>query len=103
MRTVVDQGAGVKTLVQLNHDGSLTTGTVQDCEPILERTKTLHSEGMHGSSEMRLAASIPVVVVEKWCNDNGVSYQELSRSPELKRRMLNDPSLGLFRVWKGRV
>lgn len=103
MRSVVDHGNGVKTLVQLNADGSLTTGSMQDCEGILERSKALHNEGMHGSKDMRLAASIPVVVVEKWCNDNGVKYEDLGRSPELKRRMLNDPSLGLFRIWKGRV
>lgn len=103
MRTVIDQGAGVKTVVQLNTDGSLTSGTVQDCTPILERAKAMHNEGMHGSGDMRLAASVPAVVVEKWCNDNKISYEELHRSADLKRRMLNDPSIGLFRIWKGRV
>lgn len=103
MRTVIDQGNGVKTLVQLNGDGSLTTGTMQDCESILERSKALHNEGMHGSKDMRLAASIPVVVIEKWCNDNGIAYADLGRSPDLKRRMLSDPALSSFRVWKGRI
>lgn len=103
LRTVYEGLGGVKTIVALNNDGSLTTGTVQDCEPILEHTKAMHNEGLHGSSDMRLAASIPLVVVEKWCNDNHVSYEELGRSAELKKRMLNDPALGLFRIWKGRV
>jgi hypothetical protein len=102
-RQVINRDNGVQTIVQLNNDGSLTTGTIQDCTSILERAKAMHNEGLHGSKDMRLAASVPMVVIEKWCNDNGVAYEELGRSNELKRRMLNDPAISAFRVWGGRV
>lgn len=102
MRTILDAGDGVQTTVALE-DGNLITGTVQDCTPIVNRTKALHNEGLHGSSDMRLAASIPRVLVERYCNDAGITFADLSTSAEHKRRLLNDPALSHFRVWGGRV
>lgn len=103
MRTVLDGLGGVKSVIQLNSDGSLTTGTVQDCSPILEYAKARHNEGKTGSSEMRLAASIPHVVIEEYCRLNGIGFDECIQSKEHSRRILNDPSLAGFRIWKGRV
>ena len=58
--------AGVSTSIKLNNDGSLTTGTTQDCTAILEHAKARNKAGLTGSGDMRLAASIPFVVVEKY-------------------------------------
>ena len=103
MRQVIERDNGVSTVVQLNNDGSLTTGTVQDCTPILELAQALHNEGYHGSADMRLAASIPMVVIEKYLNDNNLLLAEFMANKEHQRRLLNDPALSYFRVWKGRV
>lgn len=103
MQTVINRDSGVSTVVQLNHDGSLTTGTMQDCTPIMERTKALHREGFHGSGDMRLAASVPMVIIEKYCNDNGIEYSDFMHSQEHKKRLLNDPANSYFRVWGGKV
>lgn len=92
----------VKSVIAVE-DGALVTGTVQDCTPYLERAKTLHNAGAHGSSDMKLAASFPFVLVEKYCNDNGITFADWQASKEHKRRMLNDPSLSYFRIWPGRV
>lgn len=93
---------GVKRIVDVQ-DGDLTTATVQDCTPIMEHTQALNREGHHGSSELRHAASFPFVLVEKYCNDNGITFQEFMNGKEHVKRMLNDPSLSYFRVWPGRV
>ena len=69
----------------------------------VERAQAMHNEGLHGSKDMRLAASVPVVIVEKYLNDHGITLQELGRSQEHQRRLLNDPALAHFRIWKGRV
>lgn len=103
MQTVINRGNGVSTVVQLNHDGSLTTGTIQDCVPILEHAKALHNEGHHGSGDMRLAASVPMVVIEKYCDDSGITYTDFMHSQDHKKRLLNDPSLSYFRIWKGAI
>lgn len=95
--------AGVETVIKLQNDGSLLTGTVQDCTPIAEYTKALHNSGFTGSSDMKLAASVPMVMVEKYCNDNNIFLSEFMNSADHKKRMLNDPALAHFRVWKGRI
>ena len=102
MKTVIQNDDGTQTTVALE-DGALVTGTTQDCTPILEHTKALHNAGMYGSSDMRLAASIPMVVIEKYLNDNGITMHEFSGSADHKKRLLNDPSLSYFRIWQGRV
>jgi hypothetical protein len=92
----------VQTLMH-EEDGKTVFERVQDCESIVERTKALHNEGLHGSSEMKHAASIPFVIVERYCNDNGITFTDFCNGQEHIKRILNDPSLSHFRVWKGRV
>lgn len=84
-------------------DGQMVVSNTQDCTPIAERATAMRNQGIHGSSEMRLAATIPNVMIEKYCNDNGISYAEWSSNREHIRRMLQDPALAHFRVWPGRV
>lgn len=84
-------------------DGKTIFERVQDCTPIAERTKALHNGGHHGSSEMKHAASLPFVLVERYCNDNGITFHEFCTGQEHIRRMLNDQALSAFRIWKGRV
>ena len=93
---------GVKRELFL-HDGALVSSVTQDCTPIAEYTKARHREGHHGSGDMRLAASIPLVFVEKYLIDAGITFQEFAVSPVHKRRLLSDPALADFRVWKGQV
>lgn len=92
----------VQTLMH-EEDGKTVFERVQDCQSIVETTKALHKEGLHGSSEMKHAASIPFVIVERYCNDNGISFQDFCNGQEHIKRILNDPSLSHFRIWKGRV
>lgn len=92
----------VKTVVAVE-DGNLITGTVQDCTPYAERTKSLHNGGFHGTKELKHAATLPMVLVEKYCNDKGITFREFMNGREHIRAMCNDPALKAFRVWPGRV
>lgn len=84
--------------------GALTTyERIQDCTPILERAKALHNEGHHGSSEMRHAASLPMVIVEKYCNEHGIEFREFMANEEHIRRLCNNPDNSMFRIWPGRL
>ena len=94
---------GVKTIVALDHDGNLHTGTEQDATPYLERAKAMSNEGMFGSSDLRLAASVPFAVVEKYCNDKGITFREFSQNEFHKVAFLNNPDYSSLRIWKGRV
>jgi len=85
------------------HDGKLTFERFQDCNAIAERAKAMHNEGIHGSSEMRLAASLPFVIVEKYCNDNGITFQEFCNNPAHTKRIVEAPENAAFRIWKGKL
>lgn len=101
MKTVIQRG-DTQTVVALQ-DGNLITGTVQDCTPIVQEATRKRNEGEHGSSDMRHAASFPAVVVEKYCNDSGITFAEFMEDRAHIRRMLNDPALSYFRIWEGRL
>ncbi|MEN9885687.1 MAG: hypothetical protein RL758_265 [Pseudomonadota bacterium] len=84
-------------------DGKVILGTVQDCTPIAERAKRLHNEDCHGSSETKHAMSLPLVMVEKYCNDHGITFREFMTNRSHLKSVLRDPDLSHFRIWKGKV
>jgi len=91
---------GTKTSL---HDGAMTVERFQDCTPIVEHTKALNREGFHGSSEMKHAAKIPYIIIERYCNDHNILFSEFMQNKEHMKRVLNDPALAAFRIWPGRV
>ena len=93
---------GMQTKVHI-HNGDATFESIQDCTSILNHTTRLHNEGIHGSSEMKHAARIPQVLIERYLADNNVLFSEFCSNQEHIRRMLNDPGLTGFRIWPGRV
>ena len=98
----VSRSGDMSTVIALE-DGALITGSVQDCTPYADHAKAMHNEGFHGSSDMKLAASVPNVLVEKYLNDNRILMSEFVGSPDHQRRFLNDPAIAHFRIWRGRV
>lgn len=84
-------------------DGALVVERFQDCTPIAEHAKRLQNEGIHGSSDFKHAASIPYVIIEKYCNDHHIEFAEFMQNREHIKRVLNDSSLSHFRIWPGRV
>ena len=93
----------IGTRIHSNTDGTMTFERVQDCTPIAENAKALHNAGFTGSADMKHAARIPSVMVEKYCNDNNILFSEWCQNPAHIRRMLADPALAHFRIWKGKV
>lgn len=103
MRTQFQSAPGVMTVVDLSHDGELTTGTIQDCTPIREYAQAAHKEGFHGSREMKHAAKLPAVAVETYCNVNRITFAEFMQNPVHVKAMCNDPALKDFRIWPGKL
>jgi hypothetical protein len=62
-----------------------------------------HNEGHHGDKDMKLMASFPAVVIEHYCNVNGITFREWMNNPEHVKRMVNDPALADFRIAPGRM
>ena len=99
---VVSTIDGVQTRMGLQ-DGALITGTVQDCTAILQDAKARHNVGYHGTSELKHAARLPAVVVEQYCNQQGIEFSEFMQNPVHCKRLLNDQALAGFRIWPGKV
>lgn len=96
----MDPWTGVEQWVWYDEStDSLTIRRVQDVEPILDRNKALANDGAHwrnnaGSDDvgidMRLVATIPVIVQEKWLREHGVDINNKDHWLGVKR-LLNDP------------
>lgn len=94
--------SGLQTQIAVK-DGVMSVLHTQDCNAIADHCKARHNEGHHGSSDMRFAGTIPEVFVLKYMNDNALTYAEVMQGTEHIKRMMNDPALAHFRVWKGRL
>ena len=83
--------------------GSLTFVSTQNCDPIAEMCKKLQREGKTGSSEMRFVGTIPDVIVEKYCNEQGITYNEFCINRVHVQRIMNNPDYAHFRIWSGKI
>jgi hypothetical protein len=85
----------------------------QDVSGVLKENAELAS--LHGGNvqldgpdgaEMKLAARVPMVLLEKWRIEEGLDYHLVGRDPEMTARFwkkLQDPSWQKLRVWDGKL
>lgn len=108
MKKLIDTNEDIKEVFHHdNHDGKSYISRSQDVTPYLDAAHRARSErGEHTSYKSEVfnkKASIPVTVAEKWCKDNGVSYQSFLSDTSVLRRFLNDPDNKMFMHIPGRV
>jgi hypothetical protein len=82
-------------------DGTLVVQNTEQAKPYADRAHALSD--LKQDPEMKLAGYYPMVMIEKYLNDHNITMHEFLKDPEHARRMLNDPDLAAFRVWKGKV
>lgn len=87
----------------VEQDNKLIISRTQDCTPIAEDATRRHNQGEFGSSEMKHAARIPNVIIEKYMNDNGVTFEEVMNNPQHMKRIVENPDNAAFRIWKGKL
>lgn len=90
----------------IEEDGRIIDVATEDMatlRSVADTCQHLSNEGFTGTKDERVLAHVPDIVIEKWCTDHGVTFAELMGSHALTKRMLEDPDLAAFRVWKGRV
>jgi len=87
----------VQTNIVVGNEGDSTTVVrTQDVQTILDHNKAMQNDGSEGygaSRELRKIASIPLIVIERWAKEDGVSYFDLHGPEKTKylRKKLNDP------------
>ena len=84
-------------------DDKIVSYVQQDVAPVIEQTALLRDIGHVGGSDMKHCATLPLVLIEAYCNDHGITYQEWVQNPVHIKAMLNNPANEPFRVWKGRI
>lgn len=91
------RGSVIKTIHTDAHDPDrMVEVTHQDLDPLLEQVKKDRETHVQ-SKDMKLAAWIPMEVVERMMRDGSFN------DPEAIKRWANDPQNECFRVWKGRL
>jgi hypothetical protein len=48
-------------------------------------------------------ASVPVEIVQRYCDLNGIAFDEFMRNRDMDRAFLNSPEVQTFRTWAGRL
>jgi hypothetical protein len=56
-----------------------------------------------GSAEMKHAMRLPMVFVEKYINEHGITLHEFEVNPEHLKRIMNSSEFAAFRIWQGKV
>ena len=76
----------------------------QDVEPLIEHLATLRNEttGKSESGELYHVGDLPMVVVEQYLNENGVTFHDFMRDDVHIKRIMQNPDFAKFRVWTGR-
>lgn len=80
--------------------GDLYQEREQDVQPILDRNAQIRNHSTPGK-EFRLAASIPLWVIEKWYQE-GINVFQKEHEAALKKK-LNDPDWAWLRTWIGHL
>lgn len=95
----------VQTKIHRHNDGNgtLTFERFQDCTAIAENAKRQQTQGVTGTADMKLAATLPFIMVEAYMNANNIDMHEFLNNREHIRRMVNDPALAHFRIWNGKI
>ena len=76
----------------------------QDVQPILEANKRAFNDARGFKSEVfNKKASIPLVILEKWLADKGITYQEFTIDDKILKRFLNDPDNKFCLTRKGKM
>jgi len=74
-----------------NNDGTISIGTTQDVEGILEQNVFEANNNVNrksGDTFGRKIASIPLNMINAWCSEWGCTMQQLNSDPLIKAKMM---------------
>jgi len=83
-------------------DGKLIIKQTHDFQPILNKAAMLRSSGAVGPAKhSKHIASVPMVMVDEWLKEAGVSWDDREAAQQVLKRKLLDGEFAKFRVWEG--
>ncbi len=104
MRPLYRSSAGIRHYWRSAGGDDYEVVSLQDAEPILESNKAAatHNDGYAPSRELRRAASIPLIVILKWLNEEGWFALDPACADKLKEK-LNSSDYRYLRTAPGRL
>lgn len=81
----------IKTHILKNNDGTITIGTTQDYNSILEKNQYEANNNLNRTNRDtfgRKVASIPLNLINAWCKEWNCSLYQLMNDPSLKAKMM---------------
>lgn len=82
-------------------DGKVVMNRFSDVEPALDLLSGMRQITDGKGKQFWWIGEIPNVIVEKYLNENGVTYQDFLADSTHARRILQNPDYKKFRVFEG--
>lgn len=103
-KRLISVSGGTATYLHDEQDGKQVIQTVSNVEPVIERAKALHNQGLTrtGMGD-RHVASIPITVIDAWARSRGKKYQDVMQDENLFTAFLRDPAHSYFIIDKASV
>lgn len=99
-----DPLTGISTWFHKDSDKGFKLETTQDVSAIIDQNRALQNEAVAKgqSGEMWHAATVPMVILQKWATDAGLAMNDKAFGEVVKKK-LNDPDnrfmrTGVFRI-----
>tara|TARA_E500000081_G_scaffold67167_1_gene69167 strand:+ start:10426 stop:10701 length:276 start_codon:yes stop_codon:yes gene_type:complete len=73
----------------LDSDGKIVINRTQDVQRILDFNKERNIDGHNRKSDMRLAGSIPFVVIEMWMKECGAKLGSQELNAYIKKKLMS--------------
>ena len=104
MRPLYRSSAGISHYWRPAGGDDYEVVSLQDCDPVLEANKAAvtHNDGYSPSREFRRAASIPLILILKWLNEEGWFALDPACADKLKEK-LNSSDYRYLRTAPGRL
>lgn len=95
----------VQTTKLIVSDGDLHVERTQDVEPILDHNKEISGLQQPFAGAFRHVATIPLVILEKWMNEEGAPVMSMSKNEFARfvKKKLNDPDWRYLKTTDGTV
>lgn len=96
--------SGIDYFFRDNEDGTWSVFSTQENDAFLDRNKAMatHNDGYSPSRELRREGSIPMGLIEKWKQEEGVNVLKPEGHEFLKKK-LNDASWSHLRTSPGKT
>lgn len=83
-------------------DGKLIHQRTNDYTQEAEQVKRLKDQGLGDGSDYKLVGRLPVPLIYEWCQEAGVSFDDVHAVQEIIKKKMLSGDFDKFRVWEGR-